>query len=312
MNKKSNVMSDELKKKLYDYEVKPPDGLWNKISGVLDDENVHLAQKLYDAEFAPQAEIWGKISTELDIAEIENYPARLYRFEANPPSYGWQKVSDALEETNSIHEVIPKRKISLFIRYAAAACLVGIIAFCTLKFINYQTHGHLISDKAVVHKNSLPVHVPQQPGETLPAVHNNLPEEGTLLAQANGPVKSIAQRIRFVKPQVSGETITDDNSSLACDFEQASLNGDIPGNCPVVSDADRYSTYVNPDGYLIRISKKLGETLGCNYTHENTEKNDPCESQIKKWSDKISQTPNAPGPDNFMNIVNIIRSVQDE
>ena len=95
------------------------------------------------------------------------------------------------------------------------------------------------------------------------------------------------------------------------DFRQASLTGEIPGNCSQISDADPYIMFVNPDGYLIRISKKLAETLGCVYTNGNSEQYDRCQDQIRKWRDKIAQSPATSSPDNFMDILNVIKSVQE-
>jgi hypothetical protein len=69
--------------------------------------------------------------------------------------------------------------------------------------------------------------------------------------------------------------------------------------------------FVNPDGYLIRISKKLAETLGCSYTNGSSDENNRCQDQIRKWRDKIAQSPATSSPDNFMDILNVIKSVQE-
>ena len=97
----------------------------------------------------------------------------------------------------------------------------------------------------------------------------------------------------------------------ASDFRHASLTGDIPGNCSQISDADPYMMFMNPDGYLIRISKKLAEALGCIYTNGNSDEYNRCQDQIKKWRDKIAQSPATSSPDNFMDILNVIKSVQE-
>jgi hypothetical protein len=100
-------------------------------------------------------------------------------------------------------------------------------------------------------------------------------------------------------------------SKSISDFSQISLKGDIPGNCSLISDADPYLMFVNPDGYLIRISKKLAETLGCIYTNGNSDEYNRCQDQIKKWRDKIAQSPATSSPDNFMDILNVIKTVQE-
>jgi hypothetical protein len=86
----------------------------------------------------------------------------------------------------------------------------------------------------------------------------------------------------------------------------------VAGNCPVISDADRYLSFMNPDGYLIRMSKKLADALGCNYANGNSEEYKQCQEQIKKWRDKIAQSPASSSPDNFMDLLDILKSVQDK
>ena len=100
-------------------------------------------------------------------------------------------------------------------------------------------------------------------------------------------------------------------NSTTSDFQQASLRGEVPGDCPLVSDADRYLMFTNPDGYLIRMSRKLAETLGCIYTKGNSREYKQCQEQIKKWRDKIAQSPATSSPDNFMGILDIIKSAQE-
>ena len=99
--------------------------------------------------------------------------------------------------------------------------------------------------------------------------------------------------------------------SAADNFQQASLSGNIPGSNSWLSDADRYLMFMNPDGYLIRMSKKLAQALCCFYTDGNSEEFKQCQEQIKKWRDKIAQSPASSSSDNFMDVLDIIKTVQD-
>src|ERR1700751_49010 len=98
--------------------------------------------------------------------------------------------------------------------------------------------------------------------ETKPVLSNNLPKEGKF-TQAN-----VERKNNLLQP---GHTIQTLEPSFAVNatpgnvFQQVSLSGNIPGSLPVVSDND-YLMFLNPDGYLVRISKKLAQTLGCIYT----------------------------------------------
>ena len=100
-------------------------------------------------------------------------------------------------------------------------------------------------------------------------------------------------------------------NSSARQFQHASLKvAEVPGNCAAISEEDRYLSFMNPDGYLIRISKKLAEALKC---YLPTDAQDtPCDEQIKKWRDKIAQYPASASPDNFMDVLNMIKAAQDK
>jgi hypothetical protein len=66
---------------------------------------------------------------------------------------------------------------------------------------------------------------------------------------------------------------------------------------------------MNPNGYLVRISKKLAEALKCYLPAVNTPESQ-CDEQIKKWRDKIAQSSSS--SDNFMDVLDIIKTVQDK
>ncbi len=102
------------------------------------------------------------------------------------------------------------------------------------------------------------------------------------------------------------------SNSSAINFQHASLRVDqVPGNCAAISEEDRYVNFMNPDGYLVRISKKLAEALKCYLPAANTPESQ-CDEQIKKWRDKIAQSPASSSPDNFMDVLNIIKAAQDK
>src|SRR5215831_7015674 len=149
-------MSDELKKKLYDYEVSPPIAAWDKIAAALDEQvSAEFSKKLYNLEAVPQNNVWDKIAKELETEEQEKYSLKLYNLEIDPPAKAWEKISVALDEKNNLLQIPSKRKIIPFIKYAAAACVIGIIAFGAIKLLNEKTSTHAVASKTVLpQKNS--------------------------------------------------------------------------------------------------------------------------------------------------------------
>jgi len=303
-------MSEELKKKLNDYEVNPPEKMWSRIAAALDEEvDTKFSRSLYNAEVMPPSNAWNTIANALEATSEEEYPARLYNLEVDPPVKLWTNILAALDKRETLPQIPSKRKIAPFVKYASAACLIGIIAFGAFKFFTGKTE-YSVPKTTVVSQNSAETTIPdkkESPSAQSPVVSNNLPKEGTALAKANvaSRKKDLLQQGSYMT-QIANPTISY-NSSTANNFQQAVLREEVPGNCSLISDTDPYLMFMNPDGYLIRISKKLAETLGCVYTKSNSNEYKQCESQITKWRDKIAQSPASSSPDNFMNILDIIK-----
>lgn len=307
-------MSEELKRKLYNYEVDPPEILWSRIVMDLDqDINAEFPQKLYALEVPPPADIWNRIEADLERDNKELYPAKLYDIEVSPPPRTWNKILTLLDQEKTIPEIPSKGRIISFVKYAAAASIIGLIAFGTFKLLNRKTDGRSTASTMILPRKDSSAASIQNPSQQItPAPSNNLPHERTGLAQIETkPRKRTLSEPAVYMTQAAAALPVSAVSKSISDFRQASLKGDIPGNCSLISDADPYLMFVNPDGYLIRISKKLAETLGCIYTNGNSDQYNRCQDQIKKWRDKIAQSPATSSPDNFMDILNVIKSVQE-
>src|SRR4030095_4570599 len=263
MSVTDNVMSEELKRKLYNYEESPSGRIWDKISASLDEEiNAEFPQKLYEAEVTPPADAWNKIVTAV---EKDEYPTKLYNLEVAPPSGAWQKISDALDDKEALPGIPSKSRVVPFLRYAIAASVIGVLAFGALKLINQKT-GSSVAVKTTVPQSVTPTDIQSNTksqkdssGQTATALSNNLPKPGAALVKANASKKRSIQQAPYMT--LLANASAGENPS-AGGFQQASLSGEVPGNCPVISDADRYLSFMNPDGYLIRMSKKLADALG--------------------------------------------------
>src|SRR4030095_1217122 len=306
-------MSEELKRKLYNYEAEPPEVVWNRIVTDLDQEiNAEFPQKLYDLEQTPRSELWDRIEQGLEKGGKEQYPEKLYNIEIAPPPQAWNKILMLLDEEKSLPGT-KKGRIVSFVRYAAAACIIGVISFGAFKLLNQTTGNKAVAIKTVApQKDSSPTLNQNPTQQPIPSVSNNLPKESSSLAQTESKhrKKTLPEAATYMT-QMAATFPAAAGSKSVSDFSQISLTGDIPGNCSLISDADPYLMFVNPDGYLIRISKKLAETLGCIYTNGNSNEYNRCQDQIKKWRDKIAQSPATSSPDNFMDILNVIKTIQE-
>jgi hypothetical protein len=305
-------MSEELKNKLYNYEVDPPGTTWSRLAAILDDENSLLTQKLYSLEVTPPNGAWANVLQALEKANTENYDTRLYNFEAAPPADTWERILDELETEKTSPKLYPARRFNLFIKYAIAACLVGVIAFAAFQFLKTRTGRSVAGVTVLPPKTPETVKPIEQKNsaskETV--ISNNLPKGD--ISKTNKPQqkKAFLQQIGYMT-ELANPMIADINPQASENFQQAVLRGEVPGNCSLISETDPYMTFMNPEGYLIRISKKLAETLGCVYSNKSSQNNNPCESQINEWRNKIAQSPVNSSTDNFMDVLNIIKSTQN-
>ena len=308
-------MGDDLKKKLYDYEADPPGTVWSRISALLDEDNAaRFPAALHDLEVVPPDESWNKISKALESSNEGKYAEELYRLEVVPPSSTWQKISSVLDEEKPVAQISSPRKIILIMKYAAAACLIGAVTLGAFKLLNQKTPAAPTALKTELPPKDpvvtvQPSNEEKSSAQINPVPSNNLPKEGASVAINSSSKKRFpVQQAGSMTQLASVSSAVANNSPV--NFQQASLKGNIPGNCSLISESDPYLMFMNPDGYLIRISKKLAETLGCFYSNGNSDQYRQCEDQITKWRDKIAQSP-ASSPDNFLDLIDIIRSVQD-
>jgi len=162
-----------IEKKLYDIEVNPPQMVWEKISTTLDDlsfensfknklvninaeppattwdqvkKNLYefeqeslIADKLNRVNENPPASIWNKINAELgNEVLIEKFAKNLNALEVTPPESNWQSIVSELD--NKIPVVPLTKKYTRFVKYAAAAVILGFIAWGGIQLLNSGTN----------------------------------------------------------------------------------------------------------------------------------------------------------------------------
>lgn len=264
-----------------------------------------LHNRMYNHEVPPPGNAWEKIASALDESELQsNYPHRLYSMEIIPPAGAWEKISSSFVSGKE-KAVAPVRRLSPILRYAAAAMLVGAVAFGIIRFAVNNDNNETYSLNA------------GNPGDT--NTNKNTPkttDTGNALVTQDIEVRQsntsrIAER-ESIKPgpverKVPGRAVnTTYTQPLQIDPE---LSQSIYAYADHVPDiADRYVMLMTPDGNLIRMSKKWSNLLCC----VSGEEQDPtCKSQIKKWQEKIASSSLAPSPGNFMDILGLVSSLND-
>lgn len=278
--------------KLYDQEITPPSGAWDRIAASLDEEAI--ARQLYNTEVIPPADNWNKIAAALDAEAVQrpDFAGKLYNAEVQPPAGVWQQIAASLEEEPA--RVVPMQKRRpAFYRYLAAAALAGIAIMAAWNWLGTS------DDEATLASADTTSRTPQieqaivndTPAPVLQTPENS--SEQLLSATTEEPVKRN-------RTQNSYRTGAGNNYSNALFAANNTDNSKHP--------ADRYIMLITPDGNIIRMSKKWGDMVCC---VSGEEQDDACKDQLQRWQEKMAEAPVAPSPDNFMDILTLVNTLNE-
>ena len=301
-----------LQDKMYNHEVTPPVNAWGKIATALDEAHLQneFPSKLYNIEVAPQASAWDKIISRLEEIQFQNeFPSRLYNMEVIPPATAWEKVAAGLTtKTESVNT--PVRRLSPILRYAAAAIFIGAVAYgiirLTVNTDNKENSAVLATDRKDSSIADKPKKADPQKNQTakinpIEAEDETLEKSKILIARSDRSVKRIAKAISS-----SVITVSENNG----EDTDADLSQSIYAYADHIPDiSDRYVMLMTPDGNIIRMSKKWGDLLCC---VSGEEQDADCKDQLKKWQEKIATSSLAPSPGNFMDILGLVNSLNDD
>jgi hypothetical protein len=297
-------------KKLYDFEVNPPEMAWDKIAYSLDDFQFEqlFKKKLAALEVEPNHAAWENIISEAGAeGEKNNLAGKLANIQEIPPADNWRKIIAGLDKKTP---VVPfYKKYNRIIRIAAAAAVIVLIVWGGISFIN--TNNNSNPDKEIVKEEQ------KQPVNKIPVItnpENNPPKE---IATATQPEKeeqrviaSIKKKPIRIKPElytinVQSETPVTKNEHSASDEIVADkninthLNKEIrTSGRSVEPEAPRYLVYMNDQGSLMKVSKKLAD-LKCIYSKDGEVAQDAlaslnkkiCDDIVKKWQEKLANAP---------------------
>ena len=213
------------------------------------------------------------------MADVKN---KMYNYEITPPEGVWEGIAAELEKSEA--KVIPlSRKKSNTLYYVAAASVI-IVLFCVFFFMNRSTK----SDE------QLTTSIDKTQKDT--AVNNTLimtvpTEEKTTVKNNEGSqTKNKVQKNRADKKQAE-DVIKDTDSNL------------------LASNAPRYITIEGPQGQPVKISSKMALLIDSSETKVSSK---PIwHKKINEWREIMKGNTLAPTPGNFLDIVELTKSLKD-
>jgi len=267
-----------------------------------------LQNRMYNYEAMPPANSWDRIAAALDEASSPNeFPAKLYDMEVEPPAMIWTAITDSLNEETDEKVIQMKRRTLVFFRYAAAAFIIGVVALSIIKWTGTtaNTEGTDSSNTIVLNdsgKNNI-----DASGEDRVATNENAEDEKALeeskkmVARLDRPARNVVRNAASISTLHNNsnyeESIADANADPLYSYED---------HLPDLSE--RYIMLMTPEGNFIRMSKKWSDLVCC---VSGEEQGKDCKDQLKKWQEKIANSPLAPSPGNFLDILSLVNSLDE-
>ncbi len=278
-----------------------------------------IQNKMYQYEVAPPPGLWEKIAVDLDEADLEYfYPDRLRQHSVLPPAAAWEKIAGSIHTEEA--PVVARRFFTPFLRYAAAAAVVAFLAWGALQLMNTGKTG---SNDDMAATTTGPVPDTATPSEnTINTLIGESTDSEEAIALTEAEIRDAAALEASKKTYASlSEPVISKMRNVASFYftPPPAPTGGTRGlssedyyitEQPITgkSNADRYIMLMSPDGNIIRISKKLSDLVCC----ISGEEDDPeCIHQIKLLKEKLSNPASGHSSGSFMDILGIVNALEN-
>ena len=268
-----------------------------------------IQHKMLGYEVAPPPGVWNKIAAELDESELAHvFPSKLYEAEVAAPAGTWNTIEAALDAENEVFA--PKRRtMSPWLRYAAAAVLIGFVAWGGIQLLNNSKNSE--NPLASGDKQSA-----EQDRSTTTAVNSIESEPGINTDRTDEARNDIAleeSKKTYAKLDMSARTTRLKNIASAYRFASNSeLTGPDEFNTVEREGTDlndRYIVLMTPDGHFVRMSKKLSDMVCC---ISGEEQDKECVDQMSNWKTRMACSPTGHSTGSFLDILSLIKSLEDK
>ncbi|MET0466879.1 MAG: hypothetical protein ABW007_27205 [Chitinophagaceae bacterium] len=268
----------------------------------------NLRDKLNNYEVTPPANAWNRIADALDEAhQGDQFPARLHAMELAPPPAAWDKIAASLgQDDQQAGEAIVINQPSRFkqyIRYAAAAVVIGAVAFGILRWTGSSADdptGPSVAVKAAAPATTSPAQTAGTSNTTV--FPTNIVDEEAKTVTGE---KLIA---RLDRPSKNTRRVNADVQTAVYNAAASKSRSLYTYSDHLPSMADRYIMLMTPDGNFIRMSKKWGNLVCC-VSGEDPDAD--CKDQLKKWQEKMATSSLTTSAGNFIDILQLVNSLDE-
>lgn len=272
--------------KLYDYQMNPPAEVWNGIAAQLDElaELKTVTQKLQQLQVTPPSFAWEQIAGELnEDASFNIISKKLTNLSVEPPAHIWHKIETSLDKPET--KVVTMQPVrNRLIKYAAAACVIGLLGF----------FGYRLFESSSKDTDILMQIAAQSDSKQQTITSQNSPAVSAAPVKHNAAQKTIIEplTVSTANPGMAAAIKTPLGNAYSTTLER---NREIDG---------RYIVLMTDDGNVVRMSKKLGNMADC-IAGESPDAS--CNDQIAQWQKELV----AATPDNFLDLLEMASKESD-
>lgn len=327
------------KDQLYNHEIPPPEMVWGKICHDLDNDSFVAFKQLAHDEITPPTEVWEKVCQDLDNHSFITFKEHLQHLEVAPPAAAWNNIENILDEQQAAPVIALKtRSYKRVLSIAAAAAIVGILFFTINNFLSSDkttqvtTAGTTVPESKKTEESKTSVAPPvSKTDEKQPArliASRDLPgskknngrnvQAVTVITETGENYESPFNTPLPVLVAANQQAATDQMEvSTAADKRIKNLKGEIREDVSLMDLPNSYFYTTGPNGQSIRVSAKFRNTIQYLNGDSKEELLDVIlresgywKNIFKEWKEKVAHSSFVPSAQNFMDITELIKLMQ--
>ncbi len=205
-----------------------------------------------------------------------------------------------------------RRIIPLFLRYAVAASIIGMLTWGAFQLFNNKNKEIPIATESTPKNN--PESIPKNKTAILPDGSIAIDDITASLEEARNDAALEASKNTYAKLDVKFAKSKIKNVAdfyFVPETDEPGVRGLGNWQPPTKRNdfTDRYFFLMTPEGNIIRISKKLSDIVGC---VAGAEQDKECLDQLKRWQQKMANPKSAHSSGNLLEILNLANSLEDK
>ena len=267
-----------------------------------------FTHKIFNAEVPPPDTAWENIAAELDKMG-SGFVHKVAEASIEPPATVWQNVAIAINAPRQ-KKIIPLNKT--WVKWAAAAAIIGVIAIGTINYFNSNNRNSLVSNGKGDPKNEANISpstsnnanettspgnaVALNPGAPLADNGGSLPPKKGPSTNRNNP--SLKVRHALI------ESVGIEKQDLVGTESDPRISNNISSTPGTFIPPPDYFTVTAPNGEKVRISSKFSDAVASLYGGDNVDYF--WKLRFDSWKSKLMTNPSfIPSAGNFLDIAEL-------